>query len=84
MWGGNVPEPLRPARGSVKKGKRSVRRRGSAGTSVNIHVIDQVVLLLKCALSRDDEEQNQPSGMLPPMYELLCKYLSFSHLWMCI
>lgn len=80
-------QPLRLARGSVKKGKSSERRTRSAGTLVNIHVIDQVALLLKCVVSRDDKKQKrrkQSSRMLLPLYELLGKYLGFSHLWMCI
>lgn len=76
-----MSEPLRLARGSVKKGKSSERRKISAGTLVKIHVIDQVELLLKCVVSRDDKKQNhrkQPSRMLLPLGELLSKYLGIS------
>lgn len=81
-----MSEPLRLARGSVKKGKSSERRKISAGTLVNIHVIDQVAFLLKCVVSKDKKQKRrkQPPRMLLPWCELLCENLGFSHLGRCV
>lgn len=57
-----MSEPLRLARGFVKEEKSSERRKISAGTLVNIHVGDQVALLLKCVVSRDEIEPQEAAA----------------------